>query len=198
MPISEDTRRALQLLEKIQVKLKDSGDPRLDEDLNTLISVLESPIFRQIITLQESVQELKRQVTRVPSLNPEDFDISPTGELILSPVIASTTPSTDDGYNDGDTSQRKDRLTTPQRAAQSPERRQQQQSPPLVVTQPSYGVEFQKAVAAAAYGRDVLRVQLSKSDHTSLGFGVVGLKSEHRGELGIFVQDIQPGGIAAR
>ena len=30
----------------------------------------------------------------------------------------------------------------------------------------------------------------------SLGFSVVGLRSEHLGELGIYVQEIQPEGIA--
>ena len=40
-------------------------------------------------------------------------------------------------------------------------------------------------------------IDLYKAEGTSLGFSVVGLKSEHRGELGIFVQQIQPGGIAA-
>ena len=41
-------------------------------------------------------------------------------------------------------------------------------------------------------------IRLDKGDDVSLGFSVVGLRSEHRGELGIFVQEIQPGGLAAR
>jgi len=38
--------------------------------------------------------------------------------------------------------------------------------------------------------------QLFKPENTSLGFSVVGLRSEEHGELGIFVQEIQPTGIA--
>lgn len=40
--------------------------------------------------------------------------------------------------------------------------------------------------------------QLFKPEGCSLGFSVVGLRSEERGELGIFVQEIQVNGIAAR
>ena len=41
-------------------------------------------------------------------------------------------------------------------------------------------------------------IRLYKPDGSSLGFSVVGLKSEHKGELGIYVQEIQPQGIAGK
>jgi multiple PDZ domain protein len=47
-----------------------------------------------------------------------------------------------------------------------------------------------------AAGRQVTRIQLYKPEGGSLGFSVVGLRSEHQGELGIYVQEIQPEGIA--
>lgn len=73
------------------------------------------------------MQELKRQLTCVPGLNAEDFDISPTGELILSPGVVSVTSSTDDGYNNGDVSALRKNLTgAPQRAAHTIEHFQQQ------------------------------------------------------------------------
>lgn len=37
-----------------------------------------------------------------------------------------------------------------------------------------------------------------KPDQGGLGFSVVGLKSENRGELGIFIQEIQPHGVEGR
>jgi multiple PDZ domain protein len=49
-----------------------------------------------------------------------------------------------------------------------------------------------------AGGRQVLRIQLYKPEGGSLGFSVVGLRSEHQGELGIYVQEIQPEGIAGK
>ena len=45
-------------------------------------------------------------------------------------------------------------------------------------------------------GREVEHITLEKQTDSSLGFSVVGLESDNRGELGIFVQDIQPGTIA--
>ena len=47
-----------------------------------------------------------------------------------------------------------------------------------------------------AAGRQIETIELQKGDSRSLGFSVVGLRSEHRGELGIFVQEVQEGGIA--
>jgi multiple PDZ domain protein len=44
----------------------------------------------------------------------------------------------------------------------------------------------------------VFCLQLFKPEGSSLGFSVVGLRSEDRGELGIYVQEIQPAGIAGR
>lgn len=39
-------------------------------------------------------------------------------------------------------------------------------------------------------------VDLQKPASGGLGFSVVGLKSENRGELGIFIQEIQQGSVA--
>jgi len=53
-------------------------------------------------------------------------------------------------------------------------------------------------IQAAAQNRKTNVIELYKSENASLGFGVVGLRSELLGELGIFVQEIQPGSIAAK
>lgn len=45
-------------------------------------------------------------------------------------------------------------------------------------------------------GRYVTHVELQKPVSGGLGFSVVGLKSENRGELGIFIQEIQAGSVA--
>ena len=88
------------------------------------------------------------------------------------------------------------------------------------VTSPVYPHEFDKVIQQSSLGREIhtikVRVnklykiininltffmfmnQLFKPEGSSLGFSVVGLKSQDKGELGIFVQEIQPYGIAAR
>ena len=62
----------------------------------------------------------------------------------------------------------------------------------------NYAEEFRKTVAKSAAGRKTITIQLYKADGSSLGFSVVGLKNEQKDELGIYIQDIHPNGIAAR
>lgn len=59
---------------------------------------------------------------------------------------------------------------------------------------PSYQEEFQKAIEKAAVGREVETIKLFKPEKQSLGFSVVA----NPGDPAIYVQDIQPGGIADR
>ncbi|OWK57141.1 Multiple PDZ domain protein [Lonchura striata] len=103
-----DIHRALQAMERLQAKLRDRGDIANEEKLSLLKSVLQSPLFNQILSLQTSVQQLRDQ------------------------------------------------------------------------------------------GRLVETIDLIKPLSGGLGFSVVGLKSENRGELGIFVQEIQEGSVAHR
>ena len=61
-----------------------------------------------------------------------------------------------------------------------------------------YDESFKKIIEEAAQGRAVSVIQLCKPEGRSLGFSVVGLRSEHKGELGIYVQEIQEQGIAGQ
>ncbi|XP_032624574.1 multiple PDZ domain protein isoform X15 [Chelonoidis abingdonii] len=103
-----DTHRALQAVERLQAKLRERGDLANEEKLSLLKSVLQSPLFNQILNLQTSVHQLRDQGRLIETL-----------ELVKPPI-------------------------------------------------------------------------------GGLGFSVVGLKSENRGELGIFVQEIQEGSVAYR
>ena len=58
--------------------------------------------------------------------------------------------------------------------------------------------EFLKGMTSASQGREIITIQLRKPPVGGLGFSVIGLQSETRGELGIFVQALQPGGIAEK
>lgn len=59
-----DKNRALQAAERLQAKLRERGDVANEDKLNLLKSVLQSPLFSQILNLQTSVQQLKEQVGR--------------------------------------------------------------------------------------------------------------------------------------
>ncbi|XP_066507175.1 multiple PDZ domain protein isoform X2 [Hoplias malabaricus] len=138
-----DTQRCLQAVERLQARLKEKGgDVPSDEKLSLLKSVLQSPLFHQILALQKSVQHLKEQT---PCVNSE-FN---------------------GGYVD----------TCPINGQPSPE-------------------EHERIIRAMAQGRGIIHIELLKPASGGLGFSVVGLRNENQGELGIFVQEIQPGSIA--
>ena len=67
MPISDDSKAALALLKDLQANVRNTEDlrsnPQVHDDLNTLISVLESPVFQSILNIQDSLRELKKQVS---------------------------------------------------------------------------------------------------------------------------------------
>lgn len=88
MHLNADVSSALQLLEDIKNTVDDLGDPKLQTntypDLKLLISVLENPVFRSIITVCESLSELNQQLGQHPSILPVDFDITAAGELVLN------------------------------------------------------------------------------------------------------------------
>ncbi|KAK7169920.1 hypothetical protein R3I94_000225 [Phoxinus phoxinus] len=56
--------------------------------------------------------------------------------------------------------------------------------------------EYKHIIRSMAQGRYVTDIDLQKPVSGGLGFSVVGLCSENRGELGIFIQEIQAGSVA--
>uniref|UniRef100_A0A3P8NE97 Multiple PDZ domain crumbs cell polarity complex component n=1 Tax=Astatotilapia calliptera TaxID=8154 RepID=A0A3P8NE97_ASTCA len=152
-----DTQRALQAVERLQAKLKERGEVPTEEKLSLLKSVLQSPLFHQILALQKSVQHLRDQV------NPKPFCLKVLyflqfGSHFLCHVFLRLSPT----HANGKTSSE----------------------------------EFEHIIHSMAQGRYVTHVDLQKPVSGGLGFSVVGLKSENRGELGIFIQEIQPGSVA--
>ncbi|XP_060773016.1 multiple PDZ domain protein isoform X3 [Neoarius graeffei] len=138
-----DTQRCLQAVERLQARLKErGGDVPSDEKLNLLKSVLQSPLFHQILALQKSVQHLKEQ----PSCVNSDYN----GGYVDSAQINGQTSSE----------------------------------------------EHERIIRAMAQGRYVTHIDLVKPVSGGLGFSVVGLRNENRGEFGIFIQEIQAGSIA--
>ncbi|KAM9449687.1 multiple PDZ domain protein isoform 3-T3 [Clarias gariepinus] len=138
-----DTQRCLQAVERLQARLKErGGDGPSDEKLNLLKSVLQSPLFQQILALQKSVQHLREQ----PSCVNLDYN---GGYVDLAQINGRTSSE-----------------------------------------------EHERIIRTMAQGRYVTHVDLSKPVSGGLGFSVVGLRNENRGELGIFVQEIQTGSVA--
>ena len=244
MPISSETRAALELLKDVQQKVRQTDNLRsnqqINTDLTTLISVLESPVFQSILNIQDSLRELKRQVQLHPSILPSDFDITPSGELVLNlPPNAAQQRGT--GQHQTQHAPSQNGMPQLNTANDSFQRQTQNgygddRNQDVTQNQPSVGMQpmqqgfpamdenninlpnipaefeeeektggshfmdeaFRQKVESAGQGRQLKYIRLHKPEGTSLGFSVVGLKSENKGELGIYVQEIQPYGIAAK
>lgn len=84
-----DTQRTLLAVERLQAKLREKGDAANEEKLSLLRSVLQSPLFNQILNLQSSVQQLKDQVNITPSSVRSNIDLS---QASGSPVTLASSP----------------------------------------------------------------------------------------------------------
>ena len=84
--------------------MEDCDDPKLQmhtsQDLKSLISLLEDPVFRSIVTIQDSLIELNTQLTHHPSILPGDFDINISGQLELSVPTTPVQPLGPNMYQD--------------------------------------------------------------------------------------------------
>jgi hypothetical protein len=88
MHLNSDISNALQHIEIIKQSIEESSDPKLQintaDDLKLILDLLSDPVFRNIVKIQDSLSELNSQITQHPSILPSDFDLSTSGELILS------------------------------------------------------------------------------------------------------------------
>ena len=54
-----DSDHAAECLDHLQTMLWDGGDHSQDDNVSSLICMLQSPLFRQLLILQDSMQELE-------------------------------------------------------------------------------------------------------------------------------------------
>ncbi|XP_039428789.1 patj homolog [Culex pipiens pallens] len=90
MHLSQDVSSALQQIEIIKQTVEElepnSGTKLsvMEEDVKMIIDLLQDPVFRNIVQIQDSLAELNHQITQHPSILPGDFDIINSGELVLN------------------------------------------------------------------------------------------------------------------
>ncbi|XP_064357636.1 multiple PDZ domain protein isoform X1 [Dromaius novaehollandiae] len=177
-----DTHRALQAVERLQAKLRDRGDIANEEKLSLLKSVLQSPLFNQILNLQTSVQQLRDQVNITPSIH----TTSEFPQLLHHGVSVGSSPH-NESY-----------LLAQQNGSTANALEASMKSVTPQINGKSSSDDFEQLIRNMSQGRLVETIELIKPLSGGLGFSVVGLKSENRGELGIFVQEIQEGSVAHR
>ncbi|XP_060265443.1 multiple PDZ domain protein isoform X5 [Ovis aries] len=174
-----DKNRAVQAAERLQAKLRERGDAANEDKLNLLKSVLQSPLFSQILNLQTSIQQLKDQVNIATStISNVEYGHIPH----LSPGVIPTLQN--ESFLSSPNNGNLEVLTGLSTTAH-------------INGKPACD-EFDQLIKNMAQGRQVEVFELLKPPCGGLGFSVVGLRSENRGELGIFVQEIQEGSVAHR
>jgi len=155
-------------LQDLENYLKNAKNKGCNEsDLNIILNVLQCPVFKNIVTVQNSLKELQKQCAKHPTIDSKNFNITTDGRLELIDVPDDTQ---DDALNESAKSN----------LSEEDERR------------------FWEYIERAAKGREVVKVNLFKSDNECLGFNVVGLRAEQIENLGIFVENIAKNGIADR
>ncbi|XP_015270716.1 PREDICTED: inaD-like protein [Gekko japonicus] len=172
-----DKLQVLQILERLQRKLHENGDTSQTEKLTILYNILRSPLFNQILTLQQSIKQLKEQLSYMPPDRSVDFDFTRRGLLVFDADHRSL------DINNLYVTCNNNNLPV-------------SKMPPLM---PKLAVdEFNFAIQRMAKGRQIEYIDIEKPFSGGLGFSVVTFKNQSTGEAGIFVKEIQPGSIAAR
>uniref|UniRef100_A0A672UFI6 InaD-like protein n=1 Tax=Strigops habroptila TaxID=2489341 RepID=A0A672UFI6_STRHB len=167
-----DKQQVLQILDRLQAKLCEKRDSQRAENLTLLRNTLRSPLFNQILTLQQSIKQLKEQLNYMPPDRSVDFDFTKRGLLVFA-----------------DKSVAAGSVYTPR---SSPE-------PKASTFTPNLGVnEFNQIIQQMAKGRQIESIKIEKPSVGGLGFSVIALKNHSLGEVGIFVKEVQPGSIADR
>lgn len=166
------------ILLRLDQSLDDVEHPSLRQKFANLLYLIDSPLFHQLVNVQESLGRLA-QISQSRNIAELDFDISAqTGELVLGGAGPQTSPV---------------------RAVQNGVENTHGASPGFrqLGNLQNGSADLLSTIQRAAQGRRVEIITLEKRENESLGFGVVGLRDEQH-EYGIFVREIQPNGLAAR
>uniref|UniRef100_A0AC11CMK4 PATJ crumbs cell polarity complex component n=1 Tax=Ovis aries TaxID=9940 RepID=A0AC11CMK4_SHEEP len=168
-----DKLQVLQVLDRLKMKLQEKGDTSQNEKLSLFYETLKSPLFNQILTLQQSIKQLKGQLSHIPSDCSANFDFSRKGLLVF----------TDGAITNGNAHRSSNNLTVSGLFSWTPK---------------SGNEDFNSVIQQMAQGRQIEYIDIERPSTGGLGFSVVALRGQNLGEVDIFVKEVQPGSIAGR
>ncbi|XP_062959711.1 inaD-like protein isoform X2 [Cynocephalus volans] len=168
-----DKLQVLQVLDRLKMKLQEKGDTSQNEKLSMFYETIRSPLFNQILTLQQSIKQLKGQLSHIPSDSSANFDFSRKGLLVF----------TDRSITNGNVHRPSTNLTVSGLFPWIPK---------------SGNEDFNSVIQQMAQGRHVEYIDIERPSTGGLGFSVVALRSQNLGEVDIFVKEVQPGSVADR
>ncbi|XP_051994089.1 multiple PDZ domain protein-like isoform X2 [Xyrauchen texanus] len=165
-----DTKRALLAVERLQERVKERGELPTEEKLSLLQSVLQSPLFHQILLMQETGQQHQQQ------------QVSPRASSVSDDVdgLSASHPSF--------TLRHRDSYLSAQQRSDSCRSTNHVTFAPCIT-------EDISVLQSMAQGRTVLRFDLEKGE-SALGISIIAVETEDSGGQGIFIQEIQSGLVA--
>ncbi|XP_012817001.2 inaD-like protein isoform X2 [Xenopus tropicalis] len=171
--VTVDKAQVLLIAERLQKKLKDKGDLSHHEKMCILRDTLKSPLFNQILTVQQSIKQLKEQLNRMPADRSAEFDFTKKGLLVFEADSSAH-------FGNKNNSLSFDNFVSSQ----------------LPLVSPYSEDEFNRKLQQMAEGRQIEYIDIEKPSVGGLGFSVVALKNPTVGEAGVFIREVQPGSIA--
>ncbi|XP_073400732.1 inaD-like protein isoform X5 [Dendrobates tinctorius] len=174
--VSVDKQKVLQIADRLQKKLKDKGELSHHDKFCILRDTLASPLFNQILTVQQSIKQLKEQLNRMPADRSAEFDFTKKGLLVFEADSSAHLGNKSNSLSfDNFVSSRF----------------------PLGSSN-SDADEFTRKIQQMAEGRQIEYIDIEKPPVGGLGFSVVVLKNPNVGDAGVFVKGVQPGSLADR
>uniref|UniRef100_A0A8C7ASI6 InaD-like protein n=1 Tax=Neovison vison TaxID=452646 RepID=A0A8C7ASI6_NEOVI len=168
-----DKLQVLQVLDRLKMKLQEKGDTSQNEKLSLFYETLKSPLFNQILTLQQSIRQLKGQLSHIPSDCSANFDFSRKGLLVFT-----------HGAIPNGNAQRPSNNSTV--------------SGLFPWTPKSANEDFKSVIQQMAQGRQIEYINIERPSSGGLGFSVVALRSHSLGQVDVFVKEVQPGSVVDR
>ncbi|XP_063701059.1 patj homolog [Culicoides brevitarsis] len=222
MHTNAEISNALQQMELVKQAVEESNDPKLQmetvDDIKLILDILQDPIFRNIVHIQDSLSELNSQIAQHPSILPNDFDIAVSGDLILKvppatdlfdgdfsggdPGSPGSGTSDKKGYNGNknelmDDKDKNDKTMSMLKKARglaeltgsSKNESTDDERPKSVMS------DSVRAASHDLSSVEWVQVQAIElvNDGTGLGFGIIGAKN-----AGVIVKTILPGGVSDR
>ncbi|OQV25881.1 Multiple PDZ domain protein [Hypsibius exemplaris] len=178
---SQDAKRALVILEKIQKSLRATNRLQVDNELEKIIRVLESPVFRDILNIQEGLRLLPTSAAEPVTQQQPDYP--------ANVWLNSGNPTT---------AARQEGNQPPQQMKEPSHdgcRDSEGFSKFPIKSDVSRGIDDYFRERRLSNNPDIHLVRLVKDGERTLGFTASGLMVDG-GERGIFIQNILKGGAA--
>ncbi|XP_037114953.1 multiple PDZ domain protein isoform X2 [Syngnathus acus] len=190
-----DTQRALEAVERLQAKLKERGEVPAQEKLSLLKTVLRSPLFLHILTLQKAQRKPPAKgkgLSKSVSMNCGKWQ---------GVAMDAKTLSHSDSYTWAIENQRSNRSLHRDGSVSSLDSQDLSFSDNCIHTESQYctpprisrTMSMGRNLAAIAHERRHLEIIELTNDGKGLGFGIIGGRS-----TGVMVKTILPGGAAGQ